>query len=117
MGTPGDVKEDADADERDDEARSAVGHERKRDSGQRREPCASRHGSRKLNTRARRYGSIHTATRPTALMIAKPVASVGSGVPETSSTAATITASVIAVPRSGSSRISSEKSASSAPIG
>ncbi len=50
-------------------------------------------------------------------MIPKPVAGVGSGVPETSSTAATITASVIAVPRSGSSRMSKEKSASSAPTG
>ncbi len=48
MATPGDVKEDADADERDDEAGPAVGHERQRDSGQRREPQHSREVDRRL---------------------------------------------------------------------
>jgi hypothetical protein len=46
-----------------------------------------------------------------------PAARVGTGVPEISSTARRTTTSEIAVPRSGSARISRQKTPSSSPIG
>ena len=48
---PGDVKEDPDPGERDDEARAAVGDERERDAGQRREPEDGGEVDRRLRRR------------------------------------------------------------------
>ena len=52
--TTGDVKEDPDRQEGDDEARAAVGDERERDSGQRREPEDGREVDRRLPADERR---------------------------------------------------------------
>ena len=60
-------------------------------------------GSRKLKTRARRYGSIQIATAPSASANVPATASSRSGRPETRRTPATIRQSAIVVPRSGSS--------------
>src|SRR4051812_19624987 len=75
------------------------------------------HGSRKTRRRARRYGDVHAAidARPNTTAYAAP--RVGSGVPLISSIAPTMTTIVITVPRSGSIRISPEKTRTTAPTG
>ena len=80
-------------------------------------PSGSFHGSRNVKRRARRYGDDQAAIAPSEKTIAYADASVGSGVPETSRTAPTITTIVITVPRSGSSRIRTQKAPTSVPIG
>ena len=55
--------------------------------------------------------------QPAGASSAKPPPSVRRRVPDAKSTAPTITASVIAVPRSGSSRMTSRNTPSSSPIG
>ena len=64
--------------------------------------CGSDHGSRKLKSRARRYGSIQIAARPPRVAIVVAAASVRPGVPATTSIPPIISRSAIVVPRSGS---------------
>ena len=61
--SPRDVKEDADASERDDEARAAVGDERQRDPGQRREPEDGGEVDRRLAADERRRARPRAACR------------------------------------------------------
>src|ERR671923_382248 len=74
----GDVKEDSDGGEADDEARAPVGHERKRDSGQRGEPHHSAHVHGRLSTHERRDPRRESLAEG----IAAPQRDVEAGVPE-----------------------------------
>ncbi len=80
-------------------------------------PSGSFHGSRKVKRRARRYGDDQAAIVPRPATVANARASVGSGVPATSSIAPTMTTIVITVPRSGSTSTSTQKRPTSSPIG
>src|ERR671922_119351 len=80
-------------------------------------PCGSSQGLRKLSSRARRYGSNHAAARTRATPTPPAEASRRAGAPDTTSTPPSITATVIAVPRSGSARKRPQKAAVTRPTG
>src|SRR5919108_591960 len=80
-------------------------------------PCGSSQGLRKLSSRARRYGSTHAAARTRATPTPPAEASRRAGAPDTTSTPPSITATVIAVPRSGSARKRPQKAAVTRPTG
>src|SRR6185295_3114410 len=63
------------------------------------------------------YGSIQIASRPTVVAIAVAPTSSRSGVPTTSSSPPNMTTIVIAVPRSGWSRIRPQKRHATNPSG
>ncbi len=80
-------------------------------------PCASFHGSRKLKSRSRRYGSIQIASRPAPRASVVASANSRTGTPETRRIPAIITKSAIVVPRSGSITIRPPKRATTIPTG
>ena len=81
-------------------------------------PSGSFHGSRNVSSRARRYGDDQAASVPSATTIAgRRDERSAAACRTTSSIAATMTTIVIAVPRSGSTSTSRQKSPTRAPIG
>ena len=67
--------------------------------------------------RARRYGANQIAARPSVIAIPNPPPSTRRGVPATRRIPASITTMAITVPRSGSARISRQKSPTRSPTG